>query len=182
MSTNTYIFHVNGMHCAACTLLLEETFKELPNVTAVKASLGNHQVSVTGEFTEAPEVLAENLTKLVKSHGYTISVEKNVHTAAWRDFAYALPIALVFILGFALLQKAGLTNLITGSSVSYGTAFVIVLGGTIGLIGSSFHLGITANVVLGVVVALVMLILGVNLLDVFHFTKRLQITMPAWLS
>src|SRR3989344_6748350 len=185
MSTNTYIFHVNGMHCAACTLLLEETFKELPNVTAVKASLGNHQVSVTGEFTEAPEVLAENLTKLVKSHGYTISVEKNVHTAAWRDFAYALPIALVLILGFALLQKAGLTNLITGSSVSYGTAFVIgliasvssclaivgglvlslsassakeggtwrtqslfhvgrlagffVLGGTIGLIGSSFH-------------------------------------------
>jgi len=31
-------------------------------------------------------------------------------------------------------------------------------------------------------VAAVMFILGVNLLDVFHFTKRLQLTMPSWLS
>jgi len=216
------------MHCAACTLLIEETFKELSNVTDVKASLGNHRVSVTGEFTDLPETIAEKLTMLVKGHGYTISIEKSQKDAGWGDFVYALPIALVLIAGFVALQKAGLANLITGSSVSYGTAFVIgliasvssclaivgglvlslsassakeggtwrtqslfhvgrlagffVLGGSIGLIGSSFHLGITANVVLGVIVALVMLILGVNLLDVFHFTKRLQITMPAWLS
>ncbi|MDO8575887.1 MAG: sulfite exporter TauE/SafE family protein, partial [bacterium] len=228
MNNTMYVFHVSGMHCAACTLLLEETFKELPNVTGVKASLGNHQVTVTGEFTEAPEVIAENLTKLVKSHGYTISVEKTEKNAGWGDFVYALPIALVLIAGFIALQKAGLANLITSSNVSYGTAFVIgliasvssclaivgglvlslsassakeggtwrtqslfhvgrlagffVLGGTIGLIGSSFHLGLTANVVLGIIVALVMFILGVNLLDVFHFTKRLQLTMPAWLS
>ncbi len=219
---------MSGMHCAACTLLIEETFKELPDVTDVKASLGNHQVSVTGDFTDSPETIAENLTKLVKSHGYTISVEKTEIRAGWGDFVYALPIALVFIAGFVALQKAGLTNLITSSNVSYGTAFVIgliasvssclaivgglvlslsassakeggtwrtqtlfhvgrlggffVLGGVIGMIGSSFHLGLTANVVLGIVVALVMFILGVNLLDVFHFTKRLQLTMPAWAS
>ncbi len=219
---------MSGMHCAACTLLIEETFNELPDVTDVKASLGNHQVSVTGDFTDSPETIAENLTKLVKSHGYTISVEKTEIRAGWGDFVYALPIALVFIAGFVALQKAGLTNLITSSNVSYGTAFVIgliasvssclaivgglvlslsassakeggtwrtqtlfhvgrlggffVLGGVIGMIGSSFHLGLTANVVLGIVVALVMFILGVNLLDVFHFTKRLQLTMPAWAS
>ena len=228
MNNTAYVFHVSGMHCAACTLLIEETFKELPNVTDVKASLGNHRVSVTGAFTETPEVIAENLTKLVKGHGYTISVEKNTHIAGWGDFVYALPVALVLIAGFVALQKAGLANLITSGSVSYGTAFVIgliasvssclaivgglvlslsassakeggtwrtqslfhvgrlagffVLGGTIGLIGSSFHLGLTANVVLGGIVAVVMFILGVNLLDVFHFTKRLQITLPAWAS
>jgi len=33
-----------------------------------------------------------------------------------------------------------------------------------------------------VAVALVMLVLGINLLDVFHFTKRLQITMPSRFS
>ena len=222
------MFHVSGMHCKACTLLIEETFKELPHVSDVRASLANHQVSITGDLADAPEAIAEQLTALVKSHGYTISVEKQQKNAGWGDFVYALPIALVLIAGFIALQKAGLANLITSSNVSYGTAFVIgliasvssclaivgglvlslsassakeggtwrtqtlfhvgrlggffVLGGVIGLIGSSFHLGLTANVVLGIVVALVMFVLGINLLDIFHFTKRLQITMPAGLS
>jgi sulfite exporter TauE/SafE len=57
-----------------------------------------------------------------------------------------------------------------------------ILGGMVGLLGSSFHLGLTANAVLGGLVALVMLILGINLLDVFHFMKRLQLTMPARFS
>ena len=228
MNEKTYTFHVSGMHCSACTLLIEETFKEQSNVSAVKASLGSHRVEVTGDFADTPEEIAESLTALVKNHGYTISIEKTQKDAGWGDFVYALPIALVFIAGFVALQKAGLANLITSSSVSYGTAFVIgliasvssclaivgglvlslsassakeggtwrtqtlfhvgrlggffILGGAIGLIGSSFHLGLTANVVLGGIVALVMLILGVNLLDVFHFTKQLQVTMPSWLS
>lgn len=57
-----------------------------------------------------------------------------------------------------------------------------VLGGVIGALGSAFHLGLTANIVLGVAVALVMFLLGVNLLDVFHFTKKLQPTMPKWIA
>src|SRR3989344_2123461 len=220
----TYTFHVHVMHCPACTLLIEETFKELPNVSAVHASLTNHQVTITGDLTEPPELIAEKLTQLVKGHGYTVSLEKSQKAAGWGDFVYALPIALVVIVGFLALQKAGLTNLVTSSNVSYGTAFVIgliasvstclamvgglvlslsassakeggtwrtqtlfhlgrlggffVLGGIIGVIGNSLHLVLTANIVLGIIVALVMLILGINLLDIFHFTKRLQFTLP----
>src|SRR3989344_2839682 len=69
----TYIFHVRGMHCDACTLLIEETFKELPYVSRVHASLPNHQVTITGNFSEPLELIAEKLTELVKSHGYTAS-------------------------------------------------------------------------------------------------------------
>lgn len=223
-----HVFHVNGMHCKACTLLIEETFKELPNIVSVQASLSKNQVSVTGEFADTPEVIAEELTKLVKTRGYTISVEKNPRAAVWGDFVYAIPMAAFIILGFLMLQKVGLTSLITSSNVSLGTAFVIgliasvssclaivgglvlslsassareggtwrtqtlfhigrlggffILGGLIGLLGSSLHLGLTANIVLGIIVALVMLILGVNLLDVFHFAKKLQFTLPKWLS
>lgn len=226
--TTTYEFHVSGMHCKACTLLIEETLRELPNVESAQVSLARQRLSVVGDFADTPEQVAKALTALVHSHGYTISVEKQAHKALWSDFAYAFPIALAIIAAFFLLQKAGFTNLITSSEVSYGTAFLIgliasvssclaivgglvlslgatsakeggtwrtqsffhigrlggflVLGGVIGLIGSSFHLSITANVVLGVLVALVMLVLGVNLLDVFHFTKKLQITMPAAFS
>ena len=224
----TYLFHVNGMHCASCTLLIEETFKELSNVSHVKASLINNQVTITGDFTDSPETIAEQLTKLVKSHGYTISLEKPQKNAQWGDFIYALPIALALVAGFLALQKAGLTDFITTSNMSYGTAFVIgliasvstclavvgglvlslsassakeggtwrtqtlfhagrlggffMLGGAIGAIGSSFQLGFNGNIILGIIIALVMLILGINLLDIFHFTKRLQFTLPAWLS
>lgn len=228
MTTTTHVFHVSGMHCKACTILIEEALTELPYIESAHVSLKAQQVTVTGDFADAPEQIAEDLTKLVHSHGYTISVEKRSRAPRWADFVYALPIALVLIAAFFLLQKAGLTSLITSSEVSYGTAFLIgliasvssclaivgglvlslsassakeggtwrtqtlfhagriigffLLGGAVGLLGNSLHLGLTANAVLGGIVALVMLILGINLLDVFHFTKRLQFTLPARFS
>jgi len=224
----TYTFHVNGMHCKACSLLIEEKLMELPFIERVQVSFATHQVTVTGEFFGSPEETAVRLTNVVREHGYTISAEKSAHVAGWGDFVYAAPIALVIIATFFLLQRAGLTSLITGSSVSYGTAFLIgliasvssclaivgglvlslgatsakeggtwrsqalfhvgrlggffILGGVVGIIGNSLHLGLTANIILSVIVALVMLILGVNLLDVFHFTKRLQFTLPTRFS
>ena len=224
----TYTFHVNGMHCKACSLLIEQILGELPNIDSASVSLATNEVTVTGDFVRTPEETAVDFTKLVHSHGYTISVEKNAHIAGWGDFTYALPIAVAVIIGFVILQKTGLTNLITSSNVSYGTAFIIgliasvstclaivgglvlslsassakeggtwrtqtlfhvgrivgffVLGGLVGALGNSLHLGLTANVVLGGLVAVVMLILGINLLDIFHFTKKLQFTLPARLS
>src|SRR3989344_2376524 len=225
----TYTFHVSGMHCNACILLTESELEDVSYVTKAKSMLATHSVEVTGNFGDkTPETIAEELTKVLQPHGYRLSTERIRKNAGWGDFVYALPIALVFIVGFAMLQKAGLTNLITSSNVSYGTAFLIgliasvssclaivgglvlslsassakeggtwrtqtlfhagrlggffILGGAIGLLGNSLHLGLTANIVLGIIVALVMLILGVNLLDVFHFTKRLQFALPARFS
>ena len=47
-----------------------------------------------------------------------------------------------------------------------------VLGGVIGLIGSSFHIGITANVVLGIIVAAVMFILGVEICSTYFISPN----------
>src|SRR3989344_8921418 len=124
----TITLHVTGMHCSACTLLIESELTDLPEVSGAKASLKGHQVEVTGNFDDkTPEVIAEELTKVLQPHGYALSVEKVQKSAEWGDFAYALPIALVLIAGFAVLQKAGLANLITSSNLSYGTAFIIRL-------------------------------------------------------
>lgn len=57
-----------------------------------------------------------------------------------------------------------------------------ILGGTIGALGSVFHLGETSTLILGILVALVMLILGINLLDIFPWAKNLQPTLPRFLS
>lgn len=151
----------------------------------------------------------------------TIKENKSIK---WGEFTYALPIAVLVIFGFVILQKAGLANFINSSDIGYGTAFVIgliasvstclavvggvvlslsansaksggtwrpqaffhagrlvgffVLGGIIGLIGSTFQFSITANVVLGIIVGVVMLILGINLLDVFSPIKKFQLRLP----
>jgi len=57
-----------------------------------------------------------------------------------------------------------------------------VLGGIIGTVGSAFTLNTSATFVLSLVIGIVMLILGINLLDVFHFTKKLQPSMPKFIA
>jgi sulfite exporter TauE/SafE/copper chaperone CopZ len=57
-----------------------------------------------------------------------------------------------------------------------------ILGGVIGAIGAAFTLNTTATFFLSIVIGIVMLILGVNLLDVFHGAKRFQLGMPKFLS
>lgn len=57
-----------------------------------------------------------------------------------------------------------------------------ILGGAIGAVGSAFQLGTTGTFALGMIIGLVMLTLGINLLDMFPWTKRLQPSMPKFLS
>jgi sulfite exporter TauE/SafE len=57
-----------------------------------------------------------------------------------------------------------------------------ILGGIIGAAGAVFTLSTTATFALGIVIAFVMFVLGVNLLDVFRWPKRLQPSIPKFLS
>ncbi len=224
-----YTFHVNGMHCNACVILTESELREVSGISNVKVSLGNLNVEITGDFGEKePENIAWELSEILKPHGYTLSLEKQNHSAKWSDFYIAVPIALAFIAFFIILQKLGIVNLINAAKVSYGTAFVIgliasvstcmvvvgglvlsmsanfakeddkvrpqvlfhtgrlvsffVLGGLIGVLGSAFQLGTTGTFVLSLVVAIVLLMLGANLLDIFPWIKKLQPTMPNFIG
>jgi sulfite exporter TauE/SafE/copper chaperone CopZ len=56
------------------------------------------------------------------------------------------------------------------------------LGGVIGLLGSAFQLGQVGTFVLSFLVAVVLLILGLNLLNIFPWAKKLQPTLPRFLS
>ena len=225
----TYKFHVNGMHCNSCVLLVENELEELPEITRVKASLKHLNVEITGEFGDKePEHIARDLSEILRPHGYTLSLEKREHSAKWSEFYMALPIAGVFIAIFIILQKLGIVNLITTSQVSYSTAFVVgliasvstcmavvgglvlsvsasfakkgggvqpqmlfhvgrlvsffILGGTIGALGSVFQFGSTGTFIFSLLVAIVLLILGLNLLDVFPWVKKFQPTIPSFIG
>ena len=57
-----------------------------------------------------------------------------------------------------------------------------ILGGAIGMIGSAFTLNTSMTFVLSFIIGIVMLILGVNLLDTFHWAKRFQLSMPKFIA
>ncbi len=57
-----------------------------------------------------------------------------------------------------------------------------ILGGVIGAIGSAFTLNVSTTFILSLIIAIVMLILGINLLDVFGWAKKLQPSMPKFIS
>ncbi len=57
-----------------------------------------------------------------------------------------------------------------------------IFGGVIGAIGSAFTLNTPLTFVLSLLIGLVMLVLGINLLDVFHWSKRLQPSMPKFIT
>ena len=54
-----------------------------------------------------------------------------------------------------------------------------VLGGVIGVLGSVFRLGAGSTLILGLVIAFVLLVLGLNLLDVTPWTKNLTLALPS---
>ena len=57
-----------------------------------------------------------------------------------------------------------------------------VLGGVIGAIGSTFQLNSYETFILSFIIAVIMLILGIDLLDIFPWAKRFQLVMPKFLS
>ncbi len=61
-------------------------------------------------------------------------------------------------------------------------ASFFILGGAVGAAGATFQLGNTGTFILGLAVGLVLLILGLNLLDIFPWIKRLQPTIPGFIG
>lgn len=61
-------------------------------------------------------------------------------------------------------------------------AAFFVLGGVIGVLGSAFQLGVTSTFVLSLLIGLVMIVLGINLLELFGFAKKLLPAMPQFLG
>lgn len=54
----------------------------------------------------------------------------------------------------------------------------MVLGGLLGALGSALAINNTITAVLGLIAALVMIILGINLLDLFQLTRSFQLALP----
>lgn len=126
MNTQTHTFHVVGMHCKACVMLTESEIGAHPKVSSVRANLTDCTIEVCGDFgNRGREHLVSELSALIEKHGYSLALEKPRAVNKWSDFKVAGPIALAIIIGFYLLQKMGVVNLVNTDSLSYSTAFVV---------------------------------------------------------
>jgi len=221
----TLVFHLSGMHCAACEKLTELELREVPGVSSVRASLARQSVEIAGDFDDkAIEDIIREFDPLLKKHGFSLSSEPPQSVVKWGEFAAAAPVALILITLFILAQKIGLSKFITSSEMGYGMAFGVgviasvsscmaivgglvlsmsayyaqkgekarpqllfhagrlisffVLGGMAGSLGSVFQPGPLVVMLLGLLVSGVMIVMGLHLLDIFHWTKRWQLALP----
>jgi copper chaperone len=70
MPTTTYVFRVDGMHCASCSLLIDDALEDLPGVSRSHTELkaGRSTVQLDTTLTD-PRHVIDTITGL----GYTAS-------------------------------------------------------------------------------------------------------------
>lgn len=124
----TYTFNVSGTHCASCKILIEDILNEQDFIKKSKVDLKKETVEIETDSNVGANEIANILTEKIQSHGYTLSTEK-ITIAKESDGVIwkAIPIGLVFLILFFLLQKSGILNLGLGSKTTPATSFVIGL-------------------------------------------------------
>ncbi len=232
-------FQVEGMHCAACELLVENRLLKAEGVSKVDAKLAEGKVYIEANKDLNPE----ELNKLIEDDGYKLI--KNPSSSSgqvlnlriknevnWNELGKAVVIAALIFAGFLLLQKLRVLEITNSDQINYPFVFFIgiiaslstcaavvggivlslsssfakvfpekkygimgmsifhisriitffVAGGLLGVVGKLFEIGLVADFIIKVIIFIVMLILGLNLLDIFPFSKKLQIKMPKFLG
>ena len=123
-----YTLHVSGTHCASCKILIEDILGDQEIVKGVHVNLKKEIVHIDTDSNSSPEELASLLTEKIKSHGYTLSVEKVIKEKQSDEIIWkAIPIGLVFLVLFFILQKSGILNLGIGGKTTPATSFIIGL-------------------------------------------------------
>lgn len=124
----TYTYHVSGTHCASCKILIEDILNDQDYITNAQVDLNNQTLQIETVSEKSPEELADLLTEKVKPNGYTVSVEKVLIEKQKDDVIWkALPIGLVLLILFFVLQKSGLLNFGIGGTTTPATSFIIGL-------------------------------------------------------
>lgn len=123
-----YKFHVSGTHCASCKILIEDVLNEQEIVNTVKVDLKRETIEVDVNSEISAEELLLVINEKVKPNGYTVSLEKGEkikedHSVLWK----AIPIGLMFLILFFVLQKSGILNLGIGGKITPVTGFIIGL-------------------------------------------------------
>ena len=125
--TSTY--YVSGMHCASCEILIEKRIIKEDSVEEVNAYLSSGKVVVT--YHPEDKITPEYLNKIFAGDNYRFSlnpikgsknITNNSHCAVSNEepinATNAIFVAVIFIVGYIILSKTGLSSLISVNSTS----------------------------------------------------------------
>lgn len=122
------IYHVSGTHCASCKILLEDIIGEQEYVDSVIVNLKKETVEIEVRDDKNKEEVLSILNSKIKENGYVLSTEKQEKEKQnHKDLWIALPIGIVFLILFFILQKSGILNFGIGGEVTPTTSFLIGL-------------------------------------------------------
>jgi len=125
--TGERTYYVDGMHCAACEVIVEKKLIGLDNVRFVEASTSSSKVLVEYQG-KAPTI--SQLNEVFRGEGYTFALNppgKAAGSTSGKVSYSKIAIAVIVALGLiALLQKAGLSKLVTVNTKSALPAFLLL--------------------------------------------------------
>jgi len=120
-----YIYHIQGMHCASCEILIEKKILEIEGVQSADASTAKGQILIVyNKEKPTPDIL----NKIFKESGYVFSDKPfgnqnlTYQTNGWLIFVVSLTIISIFY----FLQKTGLSALVTINSKSNYLSFLLL--------------------------------------------------------
>ena len=122
----TCLLHINGMHCKSCKILVEDILNEQADVQDATVDLKNETVTFETEAGNNQKLI-ENLNEKIAQHGYRLSEEKIIAEKKSWVIWQAIPIGLIFLGVFFILQKSGILNFGIGGWVTPVTSLIIGL-------------------------------------------------------
>jgi uncharacterized protein len=122
-----YLFHVTGTHCASCKILIEDILGEQDFIQNAKVNLNKETIEIeTKEEKDCGDIVTV-LNEKLQSNGYSVSTSNVENKNNKNDDVIwkAIPIGLVFLILFFLLQKSGILNFGIGGETTPVTSFLI---------------------------------------------------------
>lgn len=129
---NKCTYYVDGMHCPSCEILIEKNIKKKFGSDTVNANLSKNTVEMS--YTKSKPT-PDELNTLFSNMGYSFSTSKNAIGNTKKVSMQNAFIAASFLaLGFILLEKTGISSLISVDSSS--SLFGFLLFGVVASVSS----------------------------------------------
>lgn len=127
MSTYKCTFQIDGMHCAACELLIEKKVSRIDHVKHANAILKSNKVILELDKPVDKKKLRNQINALISKDGYEVVDKIERKEINWAQLSIALAVALIFAVIYLALQKLGFTKSPDVSEVNYGAILFIGL-------------------------------------------------------
>ncbi len=123
-----YTLHINGTHCASCKILVEDILNEQDYIKKSHVDLKKEIVDIEADTEKNTEEIISDINNKLNKNGYSVSLEKKESVEESDNTAwYAIPIGLVILALFFLLQRSGILNFGISGEVTPVTSFIIGL-------------------------------------------------------